>query len=64
MNLINEIEGCNPASNFIDYILRGKAFDLSLLTGNYLKAIEYWNAFFDEKEKTITYNCGCHGRIG
>lgn len=62
MKLINQLNGCEPASDFIDYILSTKAFDLSLLTGNYIKAIEYWNEFFDIKERNIISKCGCHGR--
>jgi hypothetical protein len=63
MKLINELDGCEPAGNFIDYILTNKAFEICLLTGNYTKAIEYWNQFFDEKEKNISSKCGCHGRV-
>lgn len=63
MKLINQLNGCEPAGDFIDYILSNKAFDLSLLTGDYTKAIEYWNEFFDMKEKNISSKCGCHGRV-
>lgn len=63
MSLLREMNGCEPSSNLIDYILQQKAFDLSLLTGNYDRAIEYWNMFFDAKEKSINNNCGCHGRF-
>ena len=62
MNLLTEMGGCEAPSNFIDYILQQKAFDISLNTGNYTRAIEYWNEFFNSKEKTITNKCGCHGR--
>lgn len=63
MKLLNEIGGCEPARNLIDYILQRKAFDISLQTGNYAKAIEYWNAFYNVKERSISnFNCGCHGR--
>lgn len=63
MKLLNEMGGCEPPSNLIDYILTNKAFDLSLQTGNYQKAIEYWDKFFNEKEKTVNSKCGCHGRF-
>jgi hypothetical protein len=63
MKLLNELNGCDPPGDLIDYILTHKAFDLSLQTGNYLKAIDYWNEFFDEKEKNISSKCGCHGRV-
>ena len=52
-------KNCEPPSDLIDYILQHKAFDLSLLTGNYLKAIDYWKMFKDSKEKTVTRKCGC-----
>lgn len=61
MKFIKEIEGCNPPLDFIDYILRNKAFELSLNTGNYETAINYWNSFFNEKEKTVKHTCGCYG---
>lgn len=63
MKLFGELEGCDIPKNFIDYILQQKAFDISLDTGNYTKAIEYWEEFFNTKEKTISRKCGCHGRI-
>lgn len=63
MKFLSEMNGCEPASNLIDYILTNKAFDLSLQTGNYQTAIKYWNEFFDKKEKTISSKCGCHGRF-
>ena len=63
MKLLGEIGGCEPSNNLINYILQQKAFDISLTTGNYLKAIEYWNAFFDQKEQTISAKCGCYGRF-
>lgn len=54
---------CEPPNDFIDYILQNKAFELSLLTGNTQKAIDYWKLFFNEKEKSsVSSNCGCHGR--
>lgn len=63
IKMLNSIGGCEPSSDLIDYILQQKAFDLSLKTGNYTKAIEYWNIFFDDTEKTINTKCGCYGRI-
>lgn len=63
MNLFGELNGCEPARNFIDYILQQQAFNISLETGNYNTAINYWNSFFDKKETTITSKCGCYGRI-
>ena len=63
MKMLSEIDGCNPPSNFINYILQQKAFDISLSTGNYLRAIDYWNEFFNVKEFTISQKCGCYGRV-
>lgn len=62
IKMLNSIEGCEPPRDLIDYILQQKAFDISLKTGNYTKAIEYWNIFFSDTEKTINSNCGCHGK--
>ena len=49
--------------NFIDYILRFKAFELSLKTGNYTLAIEYWEKFLKNKTSSISKpkGCGCYG---
>lgn len=63
MKLLREMGGCEPSSNLIDYILQRKAFDISLLTGNYSEAIKYWNAFYNTKEVTVKSKCGCHGKI-
>jgi hypothetical protein len=55
---------CSIPKNFIDYILKTKALDLSVKTGNYHEAIRYWNKFF----KNIRYsgdelfNCECYGK--
>ena len=63
IKMLNSIGGCEPSSDMIDYILQQKAFDLSLKTGNYTKAIEYWNIFFDNTEKVVNTNCGCYGKL-
>ena len=63
MSLIQEANGCDPANDFINYILQQKAFDISLATGNYTQAIEYWNRFFDQKKQSVRNKCGCHGRF-
>lgn len=63
MSLLEEMGGCNPPDNLIDYILQQKAFNISLDTGNFSKAIDYWNNFFNIKEKSVVNKCGCHGRI-
>ena len=33
---------CNIPAGFIDFILRQKALDLSIDTGNFVQAIQYW----------------------
>ena len=60
INMLSTMDNCNPSKAFIDYILRTKAFELSLESGDYKTAIGYWESFFDKKP--ITYiNCNCHG---
>lgn len=61
MKLLNQLNGCEVPNDLKDFIFQNKAFDLSLQTGNYSKAIEYWNYFFNSKEKSVKSNCGCHG---
>lgn len=63
IKLLNSIGGCEPSSELIDYILQQNAFDLSLKTGNYAKAIDYWNMFFDDTQRTVNTGCGCYGRL-
>lgn len=61
MKYLNAIDGCNPPKEFIDFILRTEALDLSLKTGNYLKAIEYWDKLFTKKLPNFNNTCGCNG---
>lgn len=50
MDCIKEINNnCSIPKLFIDRIIRIKAVDLSIRTGNYNQAIEYWNKFFNKK---------------
>lgn len=63
IKMLNSIGGCEPSKDLIDYILQQKAFNLSLDTGNYTKAIEYWDVFFNDTEKTVKAGCGCYGRV-
>lgn len=53
---------CQVPKGFIDMILRLKALELCVRTGNYTKAISYWKKFFLGKTQVPTYNCGCNGR--
>lgn len=62
---INELDSnCNIPKGFIDTILRIKALELSLKTGNYHIAIKQWNKLFKNKGIVPTIkNCNCHGII-
>ena len=63
INYMKELENeCEPSKNFIDSLLRFKAFELSIRTGHYTQAIKYWNKFFKEvKSNTVNTICRCHG---
>lgn len=64
MNYVRDLTNeCSIPKNFIDYILRYKAFELALKTGNYTLAFKYWNKFFKDKISTVSKpkGCGCHG---
>ena len=63
INHMKELENeCEPSKNFIDSLLRFKAFELSIRTGHYTQAIKYWNKFFKEvKSNTVNTICRCHG---
>lgn len=53
---------CKPSKSFIDAILRLKALDLSIETGHYTEAINFYNKFFLSKKLNVTTNsCGCNG---
>ena len=57
-------DSCVVPKNFIDMIIKLKALELSIKTGNSFQAIEYWNKYF----KTLINNnstfkskyCGCN----
>lgn len=57
-------DSCIVPKNFMDMIIKLKALELSIKTGNSFQAIEYWNKYF----KTLTNNnsqsntkyCGCN----
>lgn len=63
INYMKELENeCEPSKNFIDSLLRFKAFELSIRTGHYVQAIKYWNKFFKEvRSNTVNTICRCHG---
>lgn len=64
MSGVKEIsDTCNIPRHFINNILRFKAIELSIKTGNYLQAIKYWKKFFSsDRVRSIHKLCGCYGR--
>lgn len=63
LKYLKEVEcDCNIPKNFIDMILKLKAIELCIRTGNYPQAIKYWKKFFIKNDcKSPTSNCGCYG---
>ena len=54
---------CEMPKGFTDMILRLKALELCVRTGNYPQAIKYWKKFFSNNNRVITTtsNCRCNG---
>lgn len=52
---------CNIPKGLIDNILRIKSLELSVKTGNYPKAIQYWNKWFRNIKTSKTNTCNCYG---
>lgn len=63
MKYIKELDSsCVMPKGFIDMILRIKAFELSLRTGNYITALKQWKKLFKNKVGMTTIKrCGCNG---
>lgn len=62
MSYIKELEStCNIPRGFIDMILRLRAFELSIKTGNFLTAIKQWDKLFKNKRIVSPAKCGCNG---
>lgn len=61
---VKEIDDyCTVPKYFINNILRFKAIELSIKTGNYIQAIKYWKKFFSSNIVRSTFkHCGCYGR--
>lgn len=55
---------CNVPKGLIDMYLKIKALELSVKTGNYTQAINYWNKYFknlrDKPNPKTLRNCGCN----
>lgn len=62
INYIRELrDTCSTPRGFIDMILRLKAFELSINTGNFTTAIDQWNKLFKNKRIVPSNKCGCNG---
>ena len=62
MRYIKELDNnCTIPKGFIDMILRLKAFEMSIKTGNFTTAINQWNKLFKNKRTVSSSNCGCNG---
>lgn len=63
LNYLRELEcDCEIPKGFIDMILKLKAIELCVRTGNYVQAVKYWKKFFIKNQcKSPTSNCGCYG---
>jgi len=64
MQNIGELaDRCNPPQGFTDWILKLKALELAIRTGNYPEAIKYYNRFFAGKSNIVIRKggCGCGG---
>lgn len=63
LGYIRELESdCKIPKGFIDMILKFKAFELALKTGNNLVAARYWTKLFKGKGAAVAFkSCGCNG---
>ncbi len=63
LSYIREVEkNCTIPKEFIDTILRFKAIEIGIKTGNYPLVIKYWKKYFSKiKNTSVTKNCGCYG---
>lgn len=52
---------CNPPRKFIDYFFRYKALQLSLITGNSLQAIKYFNSLLKNTTQVSNNIYKCYG---
>lgn len=62
MSYIKELESnCETPRGFIDMILKLKALELALKTGNYPTAVKWWNNLKKKSVVPSKKNCGCNG---
>jgi hypothetical protein len=62
LSCVRQVENdCDIPKSFIDIILRYKAFELFIKTGNYTKAIQYWKKYLTSGNFTTTQKqCRCY----
>lgn len=51
---------CADKNNAINFILTQKYFDLCLVNGALVEAIDLWNKMMNNTSTPATNNCGCH----
>lgn len=62
INYLKQIgDTCEVSREFIDFILKKWALDLSISTCSYNNTIKYWQMLIGTKQST-TKGCGCYGR--
>jgi hypothetical protein len=54
---------CNIPRGFINMILKYKAIELCIKTGNYIQAIKYWKKFLLGLNSVTSYKCRCNERV-
>lgn len=63
INYLKEVNcDCKLPKHLIDWIIRLKAFELSIKTGNFYLTIKYWKKFFSNTavSSSSTKPCGCY----
>lgn len=62
INYLKQVgDTCEVSRDFIDFILKKQALDLSISTCSYNNTIKYWQMLVNTKQPT-TKGCGCYGR--
>lgn len=62
MQYIKTIDSCDIPRDFIDFILKYKALELAIETGNYSTAIDYYKRLFTNTTTiSNSSDCGCNG---
>ena len=51
---------CSIPMDFIDFILRTKAFEFNLEAGNFLNAIKLWKIYFEDNSELTEQSCCCN----